>query len=132
MVSQKYFAKVTLSEKNIQQTHISGVLDLFFPLKNSGRARLSISWMLKHTKADASAGEGGGGQRRERAEQRRCSPPVVVEPGAVTGDDDVVRLLCHVVLAGVHQPVCLRLAMLLVVLQVASQGGDDNQMIQSK
>lgn len=29
------------------RAHISGVFDLFFPLKNSGRALLSISWMLK-------------------------------------------------------------------------------------
>lgn len=28
-------------------THISGVLDLFFPLKNSGRARRSMTWMLQ-------------------------------------------------------------------------------------
>jgi len=28
-------------------TYISGVLDLFLPLKNSGRARLSISCILK-------------------------------------------------------------------------------------
>lgn len=30
-----------------KEAHISGVLDLFFPLKNSGSALLSISWMLK-------------------------------------------------------------------------------------
>ncbi len=29
------------------QTYISGVLDLFLPLKNSGKARLSISCILK-------------------------------------------------------------------------------------
>lgn len=28
-------------------TYISGVLDLFLPLKNSGKALLSISWMLR-------------------------------------------------------------------------------------
>lgn len=30
-----------------KEAHISGVLDLFFPLKNSGSALLSISWMLE-------------------------------------------------------------------------------------
>lgn len=50
-------------------------------------------------------------------------PPVVVEPGAVTGNDDVVCLLCHIVLAGVHQPIHLHLALLLIVLQMALEGG---------
>lgn len=43
--------------------------------------------------------------------------PVVVEPGAVAGDDDVVGLLGHVVLARVHQPVDFSFALLLVVLK---------------
>ena len=43
--------------------------------------------------------------------------PVVVEPGAVAGDDDVVSLLGHVVLAGVHQSVDFGFALFLVVLQ---------------
>ena len=29
------------------ESHISGVFDLFLPLKNSGKARLSIAWMLQ-------------------------------------------------------------------------------------
>lgn len=49
------------------------------------------------------------------------SSPVVVEPGAVAGDDDVVCLLRHVVLAGVHQTIHLGFALFLIVLQEASE-----------
>ena len=35
-------------------THISGDFDLFFPLKNSGRARLSISWILREREMNTS------------------------------------------------------------------------------
>lgn len=45
------------------------------------------------------------------------SSPVVVEPGGVAGDDDVVGLLGHVVLAGVDEAVDLGLALLLLLLQ---------------
>ena len=57
-------------------------------------------------------------QPNKIARQRWHTPssPVVVKPGSVTGDDDVVSLLCDVVL-GVHQSVDLRLALLLVLLQ---------------
>lgn len=43
--------------------------------------------------------------------------PVVVEPGSIAGDDDVVGLLGHIVLACVYQPVGFSLALLLVLLQ---------------
>lgn len=49
------------------------------------------------------------------------SSPVVVEPGAVAGDDDVVRLLRHVVLTGIHQTIHLGFALFLIVLQEASE-----------
>lgn len=49
--------------------------------------------------------------------------PVVVEPSAVAGDDDVVGLLAHVVLAGVHQAIHFGFALLFVILQVRTQGG---------
>lgn len=32
-------------------THISGVLDLFLPLKNSGSARRSMTWMLQQNRS---------------------------------------------------------------------------------
>lgn len=49
--------------------------------------------------------------------------PVVVEPSAVAGDDDVVGLLAHVVLAGVHQAIHFGFALLFVILQVRTEGG---------
>lgn len=72
---------------------------------------------------------GGGAKQSGRGYGEEACPPVVVEPGAVTGDDDVVRLLRHVVLAGVHQPIHLHLALLLVVLQVASEGDRGREMM---
>lgn len=60
-------------------------------------------------------------RRSGPAEQVRAENlPVIVKPGAVTGDDDVVSLLRHIVLTGIHQAVRLRLALLLIVLWVAS------------
>lgn len=47
--------------------------------------------------------------------------PVVVEPSAVAGNDDVVGLLAHVVLAGVHQAIDFSLALLFVILQVRAE-----------
>lgn len=47
----------------------------------------------------------------------RASSPVVVEPGAVAGDDDVVSLFRHVVLAGIHQTIDFGFALFLVVLR---------------
>lgn len=41
---------------------------------------------------------------------------VVVKPGGVAGDDDVVRLLRHVILTRVHQTVHLGFTLLLIVL----------------
>lgn len=43
--------------------------------------------------------------------------PVVVKPGAVAGDDDVVGLLRHVVLAGVHQTVDFSFTLFFIILQ---------------
>lgn len=43
--------------------------------------------------------------------------PVVVKPRAVAGDDDVVSLFRHIVLAGVHQPIDFSFALFLVILQ---------------
>lgn len=46
-----------------------------------------------------------------------ASSPVIVKPGAVAGDDDVVSLFCHIVLAGVHQTIDFSFALFLVILQ---------------
>lgn len=45
-------ATPTKAALTAQTSHISGVLDLFLPLKNSGKALLSISWMLRGKKGD--------------------------------------------------------------------------------
>lgn len=52
---------------------------------------------------------------------KRASP-VVVEPCSVTGDNDVVGLFCHIVLARVQQPVHLHLPWLLILLQGRTVG----------
>lgn len=84
--------------------HISGVLDLFLPLKNSGRARRSMAWTLQ----DETLREGLAWQPRMAwlvpcgiILILSCPVPVVVKPGGVAGDDDVVGLLRHVVLVQV-------------------------------
>lgn len=53
--------------------------------------------------------------------------PVVVEPSAVAGDDDVVSLFSHVVLAGVDQSVDLGFALFLVVLQTETKRGQRDE-----
>lgn len=45
------------------------------------------------------------------------SLPVVVEPSAVAGDDDVVSLFSHIVLASIYQSVDFSFALLLIILQ---------------
>lgn len=45
------------------------------------------------------------------------SLPVVVKPSAVAGDDDVVSLFSHVVLARVYQSVDFSFSLFLIILQ---------------
>lgn len=114
--------------------HISGVLDLFFPLKNSGRALLSISWMLAGKKKkvlDLTALPLGCSTATYKPSPVTLRLPhilsqllpVVVKPGAIAGDDDVVRLLSNIILAGVYQSVDFGFALILVVLQ--NKGGTE-------
>lgn len=79
-------------------TYISGVLDLFLPLKNSGRALRSIACTLQENTV-----------HRYETHLLCCwvlgfysvLSPVVIEPGGVAWYDDVVGLLRHVVLVEV-------------------------------
>lgn len=84
----------------VSRTYISGVLDLFFPLKNSGRALRSIACTLEENTV----------HRYETL--TLCSAagffffysvlsPVVIEPGSVARYDDVMGLLRHIVLVEV-------------------------------
>lgn len=106
-------------------TYISGVLDLFFPLKNSGRARRSMAWTLGERSRDTMMNQS---QRPSEwftphtTLSSRCwNPvlPIVVEPGGVARDDDVMSLLGHVVLVEVGAfhwfPLHARRALLLLL-----------------
>lgn len=53
--------------------------------------------------------------------------PVVVKPGAVAGDDDVVGLLRHVVLAGVHQTVDFSFTLFFIILQESERARERDQ-----
>ena len=40
--------RIFILKQILNLTYISGVFDLFLPLKNSGRALLSIAWILEN------------------------------------------------------------------------------------
>lgn len=98
------------------KSYISGVLDLFLPLKNSGRALRSMAWTLME-EAQRSIRtrwkDGGEG----RAELPLAIPaPVIIEPGRVAGDDNVMSLLCHIVFMKVRGFGLLSLVSSIVLL----------------
>lgn len=67
-------------------------------------------------------GANDSGFSRSYPRQRfSSSSPVVVKPSTVAGNDDVVGLLAHVVLAGVHQSVDFGFALFFVVLQARTE-----------
>lgn len=107
-------------------TYISGVLDLFFPLKNSGRARRSMAWTLEENQMQVCNTNFPHSWTLKSSNTTSCGAafhfneftflfliqfshgkkaflflPVIVKPGCVARNDDVMGLLSHIVLVEV-------------------------------